>query len=65
VLARKKHIFCYKRSQRQEFLANLNAFDTLKEIMSTERFFELTFDFIDVLSGKKLMEEKASEASRI
>lgn len=33
--------------------------------MSTEYFFELTFELVDVLSGKKLMEEKASEVNRI
>jgi hypothetical protein len=55
VLRGKKHVFCYKRSQRHDYLSALNASETLKEINTIEHFFELTFDLVDILSGKKLV----------
>lgn len=56
VLKTRQHIFCFKRSQRQDYLNNLTAAQALKEIQSIEQFFAMTFELVDVLSGKKLIE---------
>ena len=60
-----KHIFCYKRSQRQDYLASLSAGETLREIQSIENMFTMTFELVDVLSGNKLMNERPHDVDKI
>ena len=64
-LSSKRHIFCFKRSQRTEFLSKLNCAEMLKQMQSIENFFAITYEFVQCLAGRKVMEANPEAAARI
>ena len=64
-LSSRRHIFCFKRSQRTEFLGRLSGQDVLRQMQSIEGFFALTFEFVQSLSGRRVLEGNPEAAGKI